>query len=79
MNNKTLYTTLSICAILAFASALLIGVALGYALLVTISPALCALFVVKLTSAIGSWRGVVLIYVALLIPAVMVQGMARVI
>lgn len=85
MTNKTLYTTLAICTILAFLFTLVLSTMidgnpfarLGHSLLTSLLPALGALVVIKLTLVVGSWRGVTLIYALFLALTVTIQGVVR--
>lgn len=86
MDNKTLYTTLVVSAGLALSVILLEYYAVhgrnpfnrvGYALFMSVLPAVVALVVLKLTRLFVSWRGAVLIYVVLFAAFVITQAVLR--
>jgi hypothetical protein len=49
----------------------------GYGLLISVTPALGALLVVKLTRVFDSWLGAFIIYIALFALAVIIQALGR--
>ena len=86
MNNVTLYLTLALSAILGFVVILVIYAAVfgldprnrvGFGLLISVLPALGAWVVIKLTRLFRSWRGAVIVYLALFVVVVMLQALGR--
>ena len=86
MDNRTLYTTLFVTTGLALLFILLEYYfvqarnpfnRVGYALFMSVLPALGALVVVKLTRVFLSWRGPAAVYIAFFVLVVMIQSVAR--
>jgi hypothetical protein len=86
MNNATLYLTLALSAILGFVVILVIYAAVfgldprnrvGFGLFMSVLPALGAWLVIKLTRLFQSWRGAVIIYLALFVVVAMLQALGR--
>ena len=89
MDNKTLFTTLAASTFIAFICWLILWMArsgqtnplprVPFSLLVTVLPALGAYVVLRLTNISISRRGAVIVYVALFVLALIIQGFGRVI
>ena len=86
MGNRTLYSTLIVSTVLGYIIVLTIYAAvfglnpvnrLGYGFLVSVMPAVGALIVVKFTRVFDSWRGPVVVYVALFVLVVIIQALGR--
>jgi|GEM_PF-2238990 len=83
MNNRTIYVTLAVSTAIGFLFTLakhqfVQGLnpfdQLGHDVLTSSVPALGAFVVVKLTSVFLSWRGVAVVYIALLVLVTMLQA-----
>jgi predicted Abi (CAAX) family protease len=85
MNGRTIYVTLAVTTALGFLSILLEYALqgrnplnrLGFAVFMSVVPALGALLVLKLTTYFESWRGAAIVYVAFFVLIIMIQGVAR--
>lgn len=86
MGNKTLYVTLGVATSLALLFILLEYYfvqdrnpfnRVGYALFMSLLPALAAFVVLKLTAFFESWMGAAAVYIAFFVLVVMIQSVAR--
>ena len=84
--SKTLLVTLAASTGLALAFTLILYVVLsgrdpfprlGYGLLVSVLPAVGAYIVLKLTNLFITWRGAVVVYIALFVLVVIIQAFSR--
>lgn len=89
MDDRTLFTTLAASTVLAFTFLLVLWMArsgrtnplprVPFGLLVTVLPALGAYLVLRVTNIFISWRGAVVVYIALFVLAVIIQAFGRLI
>lgn len=86
MGNTTLYMTLIVSTLLVLAFILLEYYfrhgrnpfnRVGYALFISVMPAVAALIVLKLTTFFESWRGAAGVYIAFLVLVSMIQAYGR--
>jgi hypothetical protein len=86
MGNSTLYKTLIFSTVLVLLALLLEYYLVhgrnpfnrvGYALFMSVVPALAALVVLKLTTFFVSWRGAAGVYIAFLVLVSMIQSFGR--
>ena len=88
MNDRTIFVTLAVATVLGFLFTLFEYYALqgrnplnrlGFAVFMSVVPALGALLVLKLTTYFESWRGAAIVYIAFFVLVIMIQGVARMI
>lgn len=86
MDNRTLYLTLAVSAVLAFLFVLILYASLSgriplnrvpYGVFVSVLPALGALVVVKLTRVFVSWLGAAMVYFFLFVLVLIIQAFGR--